>query len=522
MGRPTVIDWFCGAGGASIGLERAGFDVVLAIDLNQAALATHLRGLPHVRVRCDDVNRRMPDEINPFTDYARPALAELIGRVDGWWTSPPCQPFSAAGKRLGGDDARDGWPAMVDLLRECTALGTAPRWIVAENVAGMVDRRGRPYLDRLVSQLRELGPVDYRVLDAADYGVPQRRRRIILRWGEATNWGWAPPTHADPALNHPYRKDWVTMAEALPHLGMEAPSPTISTADGQGLGSAKARDTLQRHTISIVGGGLNPHFPGEARRERDLSNEPSTTICGPSGNQIPSVVLTGHRTSGKDGDRPLHQATTDEPAPTLRDGHGTAGLSIAKPDWFHRSNHPEEVSRTIGTKRNSQVSLNRPSPCVSATEEKGAGNRAQRAARGEDMGSFGMDRASDLALLAAGRRRLTHLECATLQGFPDDYPWSGSSKSDYYRQIGNACPPALTAAVMCMGHLSVVRPQIEAKACKSCEKEDEKPLSCPRSSQKTRRCETEEEAEKRHRLEHPDLWESYDRQVWTNAHQSEG
>ena len=401
----TVVDLFCGAGGASLGLKLAGLEVVQAIDNDGPALDAHRAAHPTVWHRQADV-----------------ATLDQAGVLSaaGWWASPPCQPFSSAGRLLQGADPRDGWPHLLRLLRDAQAAGRAPRWLVCENVAGMTNKRGRPYLDRLVAELRELGPVDWRVLDAADYGVPQRRRRVFIRWGEAASWSWPEPTHEDPKTLDATsgRRRWATMRDALPHLDAR-----------------------------FVGGGSNPHYPGEARTERDLTDEPSTTIAGPAGNAAPDVV-TPIKGRGKlpQSMRDLHP---DETPPTIDCGAtgGSYRAPSTRPDWWHRSSNPDGPRRTVGTKANASVTLDRPSPAVSATEEKGTGNRAQRASRGEDMGTFGMDRASDLALLAAGRRRLTVPECAVLQGFPADYPFRGT-KQQQYRQVGNACPPQLVAAIM--------------------------------------------------------------------------
>lgn len=91
---------------------------------------------------------------------------------------------------------------------------------------------------------------------------------------------------------------------------------------------------------------------------------------------------------------------------------------------------------TLGTKGTAYL-LNRPSPCVTASEVKGASGPHHEKPRENPI-----SRASDALKMATGRRRLTTAECAILQDFPADYPWQGGITATY-RQIGNAVPPTL-------------------------------------------------------------------------------
>jgi DNA (cytosine-5)-methyltransferase 1 len=185
-------DLFCGAGGASLGLHQAGYDV-LGFDNWELAVESHIaNGLPAILA---DLT------IHDWSVYATPDLL---------WASPPCQPFSAAGKQLGPDDKRDCVP---DFIFAARALGRPPV-LVMENVQGLTFKKHEEYLGWVLLMLEDLGyAVEWKVLNAADYGVPQTRKRFILI---ARNDGvaikWPDPTHSK---NGNDLKPWVTMAEAL-------------------------------------------------------------------------------------------------------------------------------------------------------------------------------------------------------------------------------------------------------------------------------------------------------------------
>lgn len=439
---PTVLDLFAGAGGASIGLHRAGLEHVGACEIEHDQCATMEAGTGAGMFG----RRSMGWSGDPLRVYRCPVQDLDPPAADWWWGSPPCQAFSAAGRRLGPGDPRNGWPWLFDALDRSAALGRAPAWLLAENVPGMLSHRssgcdatcpGCYWLCVLEEATQRFARVSTWVLDAADYGVPQHRRRLILVAGPAPVEAPA-PTHSAASLawarddgDGEYTDRYVRWVEEGEHPGPGPdgllPHVPMRVALGLGFGA------------HVFGGGHNPSCPGDARRLSDLSDRPSTTIAAQSGGGAGNAgpfVETGHRTTS--------------PAPTMRASQGTVAalvegeaegaLEAEHPPWWHRASPPDEPSRTVGSKGNAAILLDRPAPTVTTTEVKGA--RPYR-----DGAHGGPDRASDaLSWGGAGRRRLTVRECALLQGFPSDWPFHGNAGSQY-QQVGNAVPPELARVV---------------------------------------------------------------------------
>lgn len=186
------IDLFAGAGGLTRGLEHAGWRTVAALEINPTACSTYSANFPEVETLSVDVHQ---------VDFS-----QWNGSVDLVAGGPPCQPFSVAGKQLAHLDPRDCVPAFVRAVNDCE-----PRAFVMENVAGLAAPRHRYYLSNVVQAFRELGfYVNYEVLDAADYGVPQHRKRLFIIGLRDRTFAFPQPTHG-PRGTTPYR----TSGEAL-------------------------------------------------------------------------------------------------------------------------------------------------------------------------------------------------------------------------------------------------------------------------------------------------------------------
>lgn len=222
-GAMRSIELFSGCGGLAFGLSQAGFHHEMMAEWNGEAVSTVLhnrkRGIRHVR-----------DWPIEKTDVREIDWGKVDADLDLLAGGPPCQPFSIGGKHRGHDDARDMWPEAIRAVRE-----TMPRAFVFENVRGIARESFAFYLSWITAHLRHPGmargakesfelhtkrlnssdlPAAYDVLvahvNAADYGAPQKRHRVIVA-GVRSDLGvlFAPPvaTHSRERL---LWDQWVT------------------------------------------------------------------------------------------------------------------------------------------------------------------------------------------------------------------------------------------------------------------------------------------------------------------------
>lgn len=193
--RPTAIELFCGAGGTSVGFEQAGFDVRLGLDFDPAATETFQQNHPNAISITKDVEKATGREL---------LKAANLDEVDVLLGGPSCQGYSTHGKRI-QDDPRNF------LFTEYTRLVAEirPKWLVFENVRGMLFYGKGRFLQELKDELEKLGyKITYSILNAADYGVPQRRERLIIIGSREGKVPTLPtPTHHDPRCTQCSRPD---------------------------------------------------------------------------------------------------------------------------------------------------------------------------------------------------------------------------------------------------------------------------------------------------------------------------
>jgi DNA (cytosine-5)-methyltransferase 1 len=199
--KPTLVDLFCGAGGLSLGFRDAGFQPVYAADWDGLACKTYEKNLgPHVQ--SVDLGAVDPDE------FAGQIL-ESVGEVDVVAGGPPCQGFSIQ-RRGAAKDPRNELATQFAKI----AVRLRPKAIVMENVPTILGSRGQQYVSRIFREWEQAGyEVNSTVLQAADFGVPQLRRRafiVAIRDDLRTAFDFPKPTHSPD--------DYVTVRDAIGDL----------------------------------------------------------------------------------------------------------------------------------------------------------------------------------------------------------------------------------------------------------------------------------------------------------------
>ncbi|MGD9632044.1 MAG: DNA cytosine methyltransferase [Pirellulales bacterium] len=215
--RLTAVDVFAGAGGLSLGAQRAGFQVPVAVEINNRVTPTYRRNHPAATIIEDDVCAVKGEDI---------LKSVPSGKVDLLLACAPCQGFCSLTIKNRRRDPRNALVSQVARLVE----ETRPSAVLMENVPGLATR-GKRLLSKLIERLRAAGyKVGWWNVQMADYGIPQNRRRLVLLAGRGFEIEIPVPTHA--RLGTKSRKPWVTLREAI--YGEKAPKALSAIRDHGG------------------------------------------------------------------------------------------------------------------------------------------------------------------------------------------------------------------------------------------------------------------------------------------------
>lgn len=230
----SVVSLFSGAGGLDIGLEEAGFQTSVCVEYDADCRETLRHNRPEwklfedgVKIGKGSIKTRIPgdirdisvDELLKFSGLQKGKVSLVVGGA-------PCQPFSNIGKKLGKEDERNG-----DLFLEFVRMvkGINPEGFIFENVVGITQQKHSDVIKYMVDKFKGLGyGISYTILNAANYGVPQRRERFFLVGIKGIdNPAFPFPTHFKDSKhqsnfikdfnNFPIRnyKKWVSVSDAF-------------------------------------------------------------------------------------------------------------------------------------------------------------------------------------------------------------------------------------------------------------------------------------------------------------------
>lgn len=255
-----VVSLFAGVGGLDLGFIRAGHEIVWANDFDKDAAATYRRNIGN-HIVCDDITEINSSDI-PDCDI-------VIGGF-------PCQGFSVANMKRAEQDKRNFmYQQLLRVIKDKN-----PKFFVAENVKGILSLGKGSVISMIMQDFDDAGyKVKYKVLNAADYGIPQKRERVIFigaRKDMDININFPTSTHinpgmlSSPALFDENLKPWVSVGDALDDIPEPEDAPEIPN-----------------HTYSKY----KLRFNGYLGHRRVDPNKPAPTVTGRGDNKGGVVVL---------------------------------------------------------------------------------------------------------------------------------------------------------------------------------------------------------------------------------------
>lgn len=389
----TLISLFSGAGGMDLGFKQAGFNIIWANDFDEDATITYQNNIGNIVL--GDITEISSDEIPDNPDV-------IIGGF-------PCQGFSVANTNRNMKDERNFlYKEMLRIIKD-----KQPKIFVAENVKGLLSMEKGKIIEMIVNDFKELGyHVDYKILNAADYGVPQARERVIII---GNNLG----------IKNIFPKK--THKEKLKHQKTLFPTtdlkPYISTKEAIGF-------------LSDVKISYNPiHLDDKIIYNHMASTNVSDKFWTRK-HDVNQADICDYLKSWRNKSEWTTKKIDEHFGYKYTAGHwfrkdNNSGTIPSPEDWWELKKIlkfddkydikvTELVEKEIIFEQSLRITnWDRPSDTITATSPEIHVNK---------------------------KRRLSARECAILQTFPDDFIFHGSLSS-MYRQIGNAVPVLLAKRI---------------------------------------------------------------------------
>lgn len=373
--RPLAVDLFAGAGGLSLGLEQAGYEIAAAVEYDPIHAAVHEFNFPYGKTFAADASTITGERIRRESEIGGREIHLVAG-------GPPCQGISMIGRRA-IDDPRNA--LLKEFVRIVLELG--PRYFLMENVAGLMVGGHRQLIDEVVEMIEKDGEyrvvTPIRVLQAADYGTPQSRRRVFLLGarGDVALPAYPEQTHTPRTI-----KGGVPKEARLP-LG-----PSVMDALGDIPDADIFDELLHDDTVTGVSYGRSSDYSAKLRGSKrdpgDFSHPRPRRV-----DALTSSARTVHTKKSIDRFSGAVPGTTEKVSRFLR-------------------LHPDGVCNTL------------------------------RAGTASDRGAYTAPRPIHPTL----PRVITVREAARLHGYPDCFRFH-VTKWNGFRQIGNSVPALLGRAV---------------------------------------------------------------------------
>ena len=416
-----LAEFFCCGGGIGLGFRSAGYTLTFANDINPKAAATYGHNLGHAPL-VRDIREVGPADFPP----------EKIDVVTGGF---PCVTFSMAGKRLGVTDDIHG-KLYLQLCRVITEFN--PRYFVAENVEGMLTANGGTAVKLVLAAFLKLGyRTSYELVNMAEHGVPQTRKRVIFVGVRIDQWrgSFVFPRKTHRLAGDKAAKAWLSPARSLREAIGDLPPP-----DGQYVVASTGGENAYILKAEHSGRKISERA-GQRMRS---GNEPSPT---PTSVHPPHVIAIPHNHDVNENKPSKGYVMSKRVAPAGKPAQ-TMVSHTTNIQPFVNQHELNETPAYVFNQASVVANTDKPAPTMSTPKQNAPFIKAARnpdfvnkirasTEPGVTMTSAGQ---AEAALSDGSLRRMTVRECARVQSFPDWYEFQGG-QSDGYEQVGNAVPP---------------------------------------------------------------------------------